>query len=52
VENFVANKQVCEKLSRWSLFMSIRTRRIRLNDACMRHPGPCAFECMTHTCVN
>jgi len=40
VENFAANKQVCEKLSRWCL-----------NDAYMRRSTPCPFERMTHICV-
>jgi len=52
VEKFVANKQVFEKLSPWRLYTSIRTWRIWLNDAYMRHSAPCAFERMTHICVN
>jgi len=52
VENFVANKQVREKLSRWRLYTSIRrTWHIQLDDACMRRSAPCAFEHMTHICV-
>jgi len=50
----VANKQVRETLSRWQLYASVRPRPIRLNDAyaCMHHSAPCAFERMTHICVN
>jgi len=40
VENFAANKQLREKLSRGCL-----------NDAYMRRSSPCAFERMTHICV-
>jgi len=40
VENFVANKQVWERLSRWHLSASFRTRRIRLNNAYMRRSAP------------
>jgi len=52
VKNFVASKQVREKLLCWRLSTSICIQRIRLNDAYMCHSAPCAFEQMTHICVN
>jgi len=51
VENFIANKQAREKLSRWRLYTSIRTGHIQLIDTYMRRSAPCAFERMTHICV-
>jgi len=52
VDNFVANKQVREELSRWRLCTSIHTWRILLNGAYMHHSAPCALELMTHVCID